>query len=306
MSRIQVLIIACAIALANAHDATAEARGNIKSHEHQVERAGMQLSLWEKWSAGEESKWKTNGKVILLVHGATWSSRCTFDVADGYSLMDDLAEQGYDVFAIDLHGYGKSGKTEHDWTESPSASDDVDAAADYIRALRWVEKIHVVGYQWGAQPAGIFAMKHPNKIAKLVLFGMRYNSPGQVTEPTTQYRSNRTSATLKPEDGDLDPDFVRRRGQICLKYDPSSPNGALRDMGRQSFVDPTRVKAQTLMVNGERDMDAAELQDRIEFYKALGSRTKQFSVLGGLGKYANIEKNRARFEAAIINFLEQP
>jgi pimeloyl-ACP methyl ester carboxylesterase len=277
-----------------------------KTHDHQVERAGMQLALYEKWNPADEPNWRKNGKVILLVHGATWSSHCTFDPADGYSLMDALADAGYDVFAIDLHGYGHSGKTDRDWTESPSAADDVDAAADYIRALRWIEKIHIMGYQWGAQPAGIFAMKHPNKVARLVLFGMRYATTESVGEPTAQFRSNAGKATLKPEDGDLDPDFVRRRAALCMKYDPQSPNGALRDLARQSFVDPARLKVPTLMLQGARDAEPAVMQDRLDFFKALAAHTKSFEVLAGLGKYASIEKSHARFEAAMIAFLDQP
>jgi pimeloyl-ACP methyl ester carboxylesterase len=299
------LTFACAALTLAALSSPAAAR-QTKSHEHQVERAGMQLSLFEKWVPGEEGKWRTNGKVILLVHGATWSSHCTFDPAEGYSLMDALADDGYDVFAIDLHGYGKSGKTERDWTESPSAADDVDAAADYIRALRWIEKIDVLGYQWGSQPAGIFAMKHPNKVGKLVMFGMRYNSTEQVSDPQTQYRSNRANATLKPEDGDLDPDFVRRRASICIKFDAQSPNGALRDLARQSFVDPARVKVPTLLIMGDRDADPTVSQDRLDFFAKLGSHNKWFTQVSGLGKYANIEKGRARFEAAIEAFLDQP
>jgi pimeloyl-ACP methyl ester carboxylesterase len=95
------------------------AHAKLKSKEHTTERGGLKLALTERWKAGEESKWKTNGKVVLLVHGATWSSRCTFDTAPGYSLMDALAEDGWDVWAVDLHGYGASGRTELDWTEAP-------------------------------------------------------------------------------------------------------------------------------------------------------------------------------------------
>ncbi len=300
-------LFALAMAAAALHAPAAHANGPVKFHEHEAERAGIKLALLEKWQAGEESKWKNNGKVILLVHGATWSSKCTFDPVANYSLMDTLANDGWDVFALDLHGYGKSGRTEKDWTESPSAAEDIDAAVDYIRAFRWVEKVHVMGYQWGSQPAGIFAMKHPNKLAKLVLFGMRTAPERKAGDQREQYRPNGASnAMLKPDDGDLDQEFVRRRSQVCLAADPESPNGALRDLARQSFVDPSRVKAPTLLIMGDRDSDADVLGDRIEFYKALASRNKWFITVPGLGKYATVERGRARFEAALESFLDLP
>jgi pimeloyl-ACP methyl ester carboxylesterase len=294
-------------AMGGKSDPVAAVPKQIKSHEHTTERAGVNLALYEKWAGGEENKWRQNGKVILLVHGATWSSRCTFDPGQGYSLMDTLAEAGYDVFAIDLHGYGKSGHTDKDWTESPSAAEDIDAAVDYIRAFRWVEKVHVLGYQWGAQPAGIFAMKKPNKVGRLILFGMRTQPDSRVTEPTAATRVNgMTNAMLKPEDGDLDPDFVRKRAQICLENDPKSPSGALRDLARASFVDPVKVKAPTLLLMGDKDTEAALMTDRVDFYKSLTTKSKWIVVVPGLGKYANFERNHAKFDAAILSFLDQP
>ena len=106
-----------------------------------AEREGLKLKLYEKWRAGNEESWKQNGKVILLVHGATWASRCTFDPDPdhGYSMMEMLADAGYDVFAVDLHGYGRSERSDSDWTDSQSAAKDVEAAVEFIRALRWVE-----------------------------------------------------------------------------------------------------------------------------------------------------------------------
>jgi pimeloyl-ACP methyl ester carboxylesterase len=170
-----------------------------------------------------------------------------------------------------------------------------------------VEKVSVVGYQWGAQPAGIFAMKHPNKVAKLVLFGMRWQTVERSGEPQSQYRANGASnAMLKPEDGDLDPEFVRRRSQVCLASDPQSPNGALRDLARASFVDPAKVKNTTMLIMGDRDIEEKLLQDRLAFYTALASRSKWFVIVPGLGKHANIERQRNKFESSLLEFLDHP
>ena len=239
------LALALAVGLVAAK-ASAEGKA-LKSHEHVTERAGVKIALYEKWAPGEEAKWRQNGKVVLLVHGATWSGRCTFDPAPGYSMMDAFAEAGYDVFAIDLHGYGKSGKTDRDNTGAASAALDLDAAVDYIRAYRWVEKVHVFGYQWGAQSAALFASTKPNKVGKLILFGMRFNLVERKALPEGPFRLNGMSnAMMKPDDGDLDPEFVRKRASVCLAADPQSPNGALADLTRASPVDPTKIRNSTL------------------------------------------------------------
>lgn len=46
---------------------------------------------------------------ILLIHGAMYSSR-EFDINyEDYSLVRFLARKGYDVWQLDIAGYGQSG-----------------------------------------------------------------------------------------------------------------------------------------------------------------------------------------------------
>lgn len=84
---------------------TGASGSSIRGEDHYVMRDGLRIYLWEKHKAGLEGTFANNGKVALLVHGGTWSGRPLFDLQiRDYSLMDFLAENGYDVWAIDLHG----------------------------------------------------------------------------------------------------------------------------------------------------------------------------------------------------------
>ena len=50
-------------------------------------------------------------RIVLYVHGSTQASETTFDlVLDGKSWMDHLAEHGWDVWLMDVRGYGHSTK----------------------------------------------------------------------------------------------------------------------------------------------------------------------------------------------------
>ncbi len=277
----------------------------LKSRDHTTERNGVKLALTERWKPGQETKWKQNGKVILLVHGATWSSKCTFDAVPGYSLMDALAEDGWDVWAVDLHGYGASGKNEDDWTEATHAASDLDTATDFIRAYRWIERIHLFGYQWGAQSAALFAEQKPGKVARLALFGMRWQLYDKSAPPASPSRNNSAQAAmLKPDDGDLDPQMVRKRAEVCALNDVTSPNGALRDLGRASPSQPKRIDVPTLLIQGERDGDDETLGDRINYFKAIPVRHKSFVIVPGVGKHAPIERSRSRFVRALVDFLD--
>src|SRR4029453_17298666 len=50
-------------------------------------------------------------RTVLYVHGTTQASSTTFDLAlDGVSWMDYIARRGYDVYLVDLRGYGRSSR----------------------------------------------------------------------------------------------------------------------------------------------------------------------------------------------------
>lgn len=48
-------------------------------------------------------------QTVLYVHGATYPSETAFDLKlDGVSWMEYMASRGYDVWLLDLRGYGQS------------------------------------------------------------------------------------------------------------------------------------------------------------------------------------------------------
>jgi alpha-beta hydrolase superfamily lysophospholipase len=49
------------------------------------------------------------GKILLYVHGATYPAETAFDLKlNGLFWMDYIAQHGYDVYLVDIRGYGKS------------------------------------------------------------------------------------------------------------------------------------------------------------------------------------------------------
>ena len=144
---------------------------SIQKREAYVMRDGLRIYLWEKYREDQEQPFASTGKVALLVHGGTRSGRSLYDLQiRDYSLMDFLAQNGYDVWAIDSHGYGHSDKTAKDWVDSHSAAADIAAAVEHITKLRGVSKINLLGGSAGTQRVGVFAMEHPEKVGKLVLY----------------------------------------------------------------------------------------------------------------------------------------
>jgi pimeloyl-ACP methyl ester carboxylesterase len=78
--------------------------------------AGQKIDLFvrEKIAADllEQSPGKPfERKVVLMVHGGFSPATLAFDVPyRDYSSMERLAREGFDVFAMDMTGYGRSGR----------------------------------------------------------------------------------------------------------------------------------------------------------------------------------------------------
>ena len=68
---------------------------------------GIQLYIRNKHPAGVTTF--PGDKILLYVHGATYPSETAFDLPlGGRSMMDYVAQQGWDVYLVDVRGYGGS------------------------------------------------------------------------------------------------------------------------------------------------------------------------------------------------------
>src|SRR3954467_4075207 len=71
--------------------------------------AGIELYMRNKRRAGM-TKFPAD-KILLYVHGATYPSETAFDLPiEGVSMMDLIARRGYDVWLVDIRGYGGSAR----------------------------------------------------------------------------------------------------------------------------------------------------------------------------------------------------
>ena len=155
----------------------------------------------------------SSGKVVLFVHGGSVPSIPDYDLDyKDYSWMGYLAQAGYDTFAMDQSGYGRSPRPmmddpcnlaaddqalvtprplagpctpayPHGLTTVQSDWDEIDTVVDYIRALRGVDKVSLVGWSAGGRRTGGYAARHPEKVDKLVLFAPGYGQDGPSEPP---------------------------------------------------------------------------------------------------------------------------
>lgn len=101
------------------------------------------------------------GLPVLLCHGLG-SNRLAFDIDPQYSLARGLAEQGFDVYAIDLRGHGLSEKPAQrsrkswGWGFNTYCDQDIPAAIDAVLKISGKKKLHFIGHSMG----GILLYSH--------------------------------------------------------------------------------------------------------------------------------------------------
>jgi pimeloyl-ACP methyl ester carboxylesterase len=151
-------------------------------------------------------------RVVLFIHGAGTPAEVAFDVpVEDYSWMAYLAAAGFDVFSMDVTGYGRSTRPEVmndpcNFTPEQRAAlgvadcepsyeyqvgnigadwDDIGAVVDYIRALRGVERLGLVGWSLGGPRAGGYAARNPRKVSRVVLLAPAYDAERPADPPAS-------------------------------------------------------------------------------------------------------------------------
>lgn len=172
-----------------------------------------QIYVRERVQAGTALRSRgLEGRVVIFVHGAGTPAEVAFD-PPGASWMAFLAEAGYDVFSMDMTGYGRSTRppamndpcnlsqaqqaefvptlipapcpATYGFAATTIESDwhDLDAVVEYVRELRGVERVHLAAWSLGGPRAGGYAAQHPEKVTSLILLSPAYGRTRSATPP---------------------------------------------------------------------------------------------------------------------------
>ena len=115
---------------------------------------------------------------ILLVPGGSPPSEVIFDLpVPRYSLAEDLARMGLDVFLMDPRGWGRStaGAGSGEATgDAKQVTADIQTVVDDIRRVTNQSRIVLFGHASGGLWAAIYAISRPDNVAALVLLNSMY------------------------------------------------------------------------------------------------------------------------------------
>jgi pimeloyl-ACP methyl ester carboxylesterase len=301
--------------------------------------AGIQLYIRNKHAEGMSRS--SAERTVIYVHGTTQGSESTFDLPlDGFSWMDYLAARGYDVYLLDLRGYGRSSRPPE--MDQPAANNppivrtdtaikDLASAIDHVIARRGINSLDVIGWSWGATIAGAYAAEHNDKVNRLVLYAPQWVRDGAIGGPGAlgayqtwtpqQARDRMQTGTPEGKKDDLfPPAWFRQWSAAALATDSvgstqnppvvRTPNGSPQDMRDYWFAgkpywDPSRVIAPTLVVRGEWD-GVSTIPEGLGVFSALSNaRLKRLVVIGAGSHMMLMEKNREQLFRQVQLFLDE-
>jgi pimeloyl-ACP methyl ester carboxylesterase len=280
--------------------------------------------------------------VVLFVHGATYPAETAFDLPlDGFSWMDFIAQRGYDVYLMDLRGYGRSSRPP-EMSEPPGAHGplvdttaaiaDFGTVVDHVLERRAIPRLTVMGWSWGTTIVGGFAARHGDRVEKLVMYAPVWTSePGPETlpPPTDAYREVTREAALArwlngvPEDrheATLPPEWYDAWWQANMEAGPvgaartppviQAPNGVLQDLrgawaNGTALYDPADIAVPTLLVVAEWDADTPVARAQGVFAALTRTPRKRLVVIGEGTHTVIMEKNRQQLFEEVQLFLDE-
>ena len=288
----------------------------------------------------------TPERTLLFVHGSTYPAHTGFDIPlGGQSWMDYIASRGYDVYCLDVRGYGRStrpramdepAQNNPPVSGTPDAVNDITAVLDFILKRRSIPKLNLLGWSWGCTLMATTAIQNPDKTARLMLYAPGWlrttpsplatnQGPGPLGAYRTVTREQAKARWLNgvPQDKQaalIPPGWFEQWADATWATDPvgarqnppvvRAPNGTVADTQEfwtsgKTMYDPAKITAPTLIAIGEWDKDTPPYMAQALFPLLTNSPGKRLVMLAEGTHHMMLEKNRAALFAAVQAFLDE-
>ena len=291
-------------------------------------------------------------RVVLFVHGSGTPAEVSFDSRrPDYSWLGAVARAGFDTFAVDMTGYGRSSRPralddacnvakqqqarfvpgvipapcepsqataittmDSDWK-------DIDAAVDFVRALRGVERVSLVGWSQGGPRIAGYTARHPEKVERIAVLAPAYGRDSALEAPKSLPRIDGAISVQSRSDfvanwdrqvgctGQYDAAAAKDIFDEMLESDPvgakwgpgvrRAPNVPTWGFNREAVA---TARTPFLMVTGEHDKQVDPQRVR-DLYQDWGGDSKVIIDLGCSSHNAMWEKNRQMLYQATVDWL---
>lgn len=303
--------------------------------------AGIKLFVRNKRPAALNTF--TPARTLLYVHGSTYPASTAFDLPiAGCSWMDFIAARGFDVWLLDLRGYGHS--TRPPEMDAPpeknppivrtdTAVADIAAVVDHILATRKIGRLNLLGWSWGTTQMATYTTRHPQQVNKLVLYAPQWlrttPSPlttqgkigayrtverGQMLERWLNGVPAEKRASLIPAgcfdawaDATMATDIEGGKRHPPVLRAPSGTVADTMEIWSQgkTYYDPQKITVPVLIAVAEWDRDNPPQLGQTLFPLLVNAPYKRMVTLAEGTHTIMLEKNRIDLFNAVQQFLEE-
>jgi pimeloyl-ACP methyl ester carboxylesterase len=334
-------LLAAAVATALAAPAFAQSPRLVMEEMMVPSEAGIEIYVRNKRPA-DMTTFRPE-RTLLFVHGATYPAPAAFDLKlDGLSWMEYVAARGYDVYLLDLRGYGKSTRPK-EMDEKPEANaplvrgttavKDIGAVVDFILKRRGISRLNLMGWSWGTTLMATYTTQNAGKVERLVLYAPAWiRTTPSLSRPAGALGAYRTVTrelaktrwyTGVPEDKkaalipagwfDAWADATFASDPVGAKMTPPAiraPNGVQQDgdeffAAGKPYYDPAKVTVPTLLVHAEWDRDTPAYMAQTLFPLLVNASGKRYVQLPEGTHHVMLEKNRLMLFEAVQAFLDE-
>jgi pimeloyl-ACP methyl ester carboxylesterase len=277
-------------------------------------------------------------QTVMLMHAATYAGDSLYDIAHGAtgSFMDFLAASGYDVYSIDVRGYGGStrpaemhapAEANPPVVDTNTAIRDLGSAVSYVIERNALSRLNLIGMSWGGTVAGAYAARVPEHVNKLGLIAPQWvdersisiDTGGELGAYRTVSREAARERWLGAAPAEQRENLVPRG--LLARWEETTfgaddagpyraPNGLVQDRrdywaAGRAFYDPAEIEAPTLLIHGEWDRDVPLDATQAYFRRLTGAAYKRWIEIGQATHMLILERHRQQAFDAIAAFLDE-
>ena len=264
-------------------------------------------------------------RTVVYVHGGTFPSSLSIAHRfDGRSWRDALCDAGFHIWGLDFHGFGESdpypemrepAEAHLPLGRAGECSRQLEAAVRFICDHHALTRLSLIAHSWGSIVAGDFAVRCPELIERLVLFGpiARRDAQGE-RQRLTGWRLVSLQDQWERFVADVpvgaEPVLSQRHfdvwGERYLDGDPASrtrtpaavkvPSGAFQDIydarAGELAYDLGKVRAPVAIIRGEWDGMCCDADARWLFDGLSASPLRRDTKIGRATHLMHLEENR--------------
>jgi pimeloyl-ACP methyl ester carboxylesterase len=204
---------------------------------------------------------------------------------------------------------------------SDSETADIDAVVDYIRKLRGVSKVTLIGWSGGGIRTGTYTSRHQDKVDKLVIWSSSNYSRANPDDPPAALPVSGTPMTMQIREIGIDrrwlanvkcesqvepgmPDIIAalnvEHDRLASQWGPGGLRAPTRTYWGWNAKGAGRITVPTLIIAGEQDRLH---KSNTELFDDLGASKKVFVSVACATHFMNWERQRKILHRASLQWL---